>query len=216
MAERSEVKGFLQNVLGLCDPALVELLGERMTVVHAKKGDVLQKSGMPVREIGFLVSGVLRGYYTDAAGNEATDCFVIVPGSPAVSCLSLDKPSPIAFEALEKSMLYSIDIETVMELLKKSPEVLALENRLLRASLELHWEREMLLAQCSATERYQAFLKKFPGLIDRINHKMVASYLGITPVQLSRVRHSLKTDGNLHNPEENIASIIEPLFTAKL
>ena len=113
-------------------------------------------------------------------------------------------------------MLYSIDIETVMELLKKSPEVLALENRLLRASLELHWEREMLLAQCSAAERYLAFLKKFPGLIDKINHKLVASYLGITPVQLSRVRHSLKTDGNLHNPEENIASIIEPLFTEKL
>ena len=122
----------------------------------------------------------------------------------------------LAFEALEESVLYSVDIDTVMELLRKSHEVLMLENRLLRESLQLHWEREMLLAQCSAAERYQAFLKKFPGLIDRINHKMVASFLGITPVQLSRVRHSLKNDGNLHKPDENIASIIEPLFTVKL
>ena len=83
MAERSEVKGFLQNVLGLCDPALVELLGERMTVIHAKKGDVLQKRGMPVNEIYFLNSGLVRGYYTDANGNDATDCFVVVPGAPA-------------------------------------------------------------------------------------------------------------------------------------
>lgn len=216
MAESSEVKCFLQDVLGLCDPGLVELLGERMKVVHAKKGDVLQRSGMPVKEVGFLVSGIVRGYYTDANGNEATDCFVIVPGSPAVSCLSLDKPSPLAFEALEESVLYSIDIDTVMELLQKSHEVLMLENRLLRESLQLHWEREMLLAQCSATERYQAFLKKFPGLIDRVNHKLVASFLGITPVQLSRVRHSLKNDENLHEPDQNIAAIIEPLFTAKL
>lgn len=216
MADRSEVKVFLQDVLGLHDASVVALLEERMKVVHAKKGDVLQKIGMPVKEIAFLVSGVLRGYYTDAAGNEATDCFVVVPGSPAVSCLSFDKSSPIAFEALEKSVLYSIDMETVMELMVKSRDVLMLENRLLRESLQMHWEREMVLAQCTATERYQAFLKKFPGLIDRVNHKLVASFLGITPVQLSRVRHSLKTDGNLHNPEENIASIIEPLFTAKL
>ena len=216
MAERSEVKGFLQNVLGLRDPALVELLGERMTVIHAKKGDVLQKRGMPVNEIYFLNSGLVRGYYTDANGNDATDCFVVVPGAPAVSCLPLDKPSPIAFEALEESVLYAIDVETVMELLATSHEMLALENQLLRNALQLHWEREMILAQCSAAERYLAFLKKFPGLIDKINHKLVASYLGITPVQLSRVRHSLKTDGNLHNPEENIASIIEPLFTEKL
>lgn len=216
MADRSEVKVFLQDVLGLHDASVVALLEERMKVVHAKKGDVLQKIGMPVKEIAFLVSGVLRGYYTDAAGNEATDCFVVVPGSPAVSCLSFDKPSPIAFEALEKSVLYSIDMETVMELMVKSRDVLMLENRLLRESLQMHWEREMVLAQCTATERYQAFLKKFPGLIDRVNHKLVASFLGITPVQLSRVRHSLKTDRNLHNPEENIASIIEPLFTAKL
>ena len=37
MAESSEVKCFLQDVLGLCDPALVILLEERMKVVHAKK-----------------------------------------------------------------------------------------------------------------------------------------------------------------------------------
>ncbi len=216
MAKNVDVKSFLENVLGLSDPSLVGFLEGRMKLVRVKKGDVLQKIGMPVKEIGFLVSGIVRGYYTDANGNEATDCFVVVPGSPAVSCMALDKPSPLAFEALEESVLYSIDMETVMELLRKSPEVLALENRLLRESLKMHWEREMLLAQCSAAERYQAFLKKFPGLIDRINHKMVASFLGITPVQLSRVRHSLKNDGNLHEPDENIASIIEPLFTVKL
>lgn len=216
MAKNVDVKSFLKNVLGLSDPSLVGFLEGRMKLVRVQKGEVLQKIGMPVKEIGFLVQGLLRGYYIDANGNEATDCFVVVQGFPAVSCLELDKPSPIAFEALDESELYTIDIETVMDLLHQYPEALGLENRLLRESLKMHWEREMLLAQCSAAKRYQAFLKKFPGMIDMINHKYVASYLGITPVQLSRIRHSLKKDGNLQKPEENIAEIIEPLFTAKL
>ena len=77
-------------------------------------------------------------------------------------------------------------------------------NRYLVSALEYHWETKMLLYRCTAMERYRWFLSRYPGLIDSISNKHIASFLGMTPVTLSRLRRQLRSqaDGGEEAPGE--------------
>lgn len=186
-----EIEDFYRNVLFISDEDLIRNLvlhSKRLTV---EKGEILQNIGECVTSVNFLEEGLIRGFFLDRKGNEITDCFGIWPGTPAVSCLDLDMPSPICIEALENSALISVPISVLFKLLKNNPNVIAVYNRLLQISFQINWESKITLAQYSARERYLWFLEKYPGLIDRVTHKHIASFLGMTPVQLSRVRKTI-------------------------
>lgn len=190
-----DVQSFYTEVLHLSDSSLIQQLTAHSKVVFVKKGEIIQNIGDFGEKIFFLEQGLLRGFFFDANGREVTDCFGFIPGTPAVSCMDLDIPTPICLiciEALEDSVLISIPINVLSHALENNTNAISLYNRLLRMSLKLHWECKIMLAQYTATERYIWFLKSFPGLIDRVSHKYIASFLGITPVQLSRIRHALR------------------------
>jgi CRP-like cAMP-binding protein len=69
---------------------------------------------------------------------------------------------------------------------KQNPNLKSLFNRL--AVLQ---KRIIMLISASAVERYEHFLQTYPDIIQRVPQKMVASYLGITPEALSRVRKEI-------------------------
>lgn len=190
-----DVQSFYTEVLHLSDSSLIQQLTAHSKVVFVKKGEIIQNIGDFAEKIFFLEQGLLRGFFFDANGREVTDCFGFIRGTPAVSCMDLDIPTPICLiciEALEDSVLISIPVNVLSHTLENNTNAISLYNRLLRMSLKLHWECKIMLAQYTATERYVWFLKSFPGLIDRVSHKYIASFLGITPVQLSRIRHALR------------------------
>ncbi len=186
-----EIGDFYRNILYISDEDLVQKLIPHSKRFTVKKGEILQNIGECISSVSFLEEGLVRGFFLDRKGNEITDCFGIWPGTPAVSCLDLDMPSPICIETLETSTLISIPVSVLFELLKDNPNAIAVYNRLLQISLQVNWESKITLAQYSARERYLWFLEKYPGLIDRVTHKHIASFLGMTPVQLSRVRTGL-------------------------
>ena len=146
---------------------------------------------------GFLVlsSGVCGGYFRDDKGRDVTDCFCDLPGMPALPCTGFEKPSPICIEVLEDSEFVALPLQALLPHLTASIELMSIYNALLQESLKEHWENKIALGQYSAAERYQWFLKSYPGLIDRVPHRDVASFLGMTPVSLSRIRRELRDKG---------------------
>ena len=187
-----EIQNFYTETLKISNTQLVQTLAENSQIKFIKKGDMLQHSGSISMELYFLMRGLLRGFLLDAKGREVTDCFVYTHGTPVVSSIDLGEPSLICIEALEDSELISIPFSVVLPLVGSNLELITLYNRLLSNSLKMHWENKTVLAQCAAAERYQWFLKNYPVLIDRINHRYIASFLGMTPVSLSRVRKSVQ------------------------
>ena len=121
-----------------------------------------------------------------------TDCFIYAHGAPIVSSIDLGEPNLLGIEALEDSELIAIPFSVVLPLVYSNLELVTLYNRLLSNSLKMHWKNKTALMQFTAAERYQWFLENYPGLIERINHRYIASFLGITPVSLSRVRRLLR------------------------
>lgn len=164
---------------------------------YLKKGEHVIHIGETLKDVYFLERGISRGYILDINGKEITDCFSFECGSPAMPFgeMKLGEPATMAIEMLEDGKFFCLPIPTVIELLKKYSEAMKLYNILLLKALNEHWNLKRMLNQYTAIQRYQWFLEEYPGLIDRINNKYIASFLGMTPVTLSRLRRTLKEDG---------------------
>lgn len=163
-----------------------------------KKGEYLVRVGEVMNDICFMNKGILRGFFIDANGKEVTDCFAFQCGVPAMTFGRLEEnvPSPMNIEMLTDGSFFCIPISTVTELQKSYIDITLLYNRILISALDVHWKMQQILHQYSAPQRYQWFLKEYPGLIGQIRNKYVASFLGMTPITLSRLRRTFREEGN--------------------
>jgi CRP-like cAMP-binding protein len=99
-------------------------------------------------------------------------------------------PSDFSIQAIEDTVLLRLNKLQVEELYSKVPKFeryfrILLQNRLLATQ-----ERVAHHLSSSASEKYRQFLEKFPNIEKRVPLKHIASYLGITPTYLSRLRKS--------------------------
>ena len=79
-----------------------------------------------------------------------------------------------------------------MTLLENDVRTVHIYNSLLRNSLLEHWQIKTVLHKRTSMERYQWFLQAYPGLIDQVTHRYIASFLEMSPVTLSCLRAALK------------------------
>lgn len=198
------IRDFYTEVLHISDEELIEKLLAKTSIRHIPKGELLVREGERVKNIDFLWDGILRGFFVDANGKEITDCIGVQRGSPAVSWFREDAVSTINIEALEDSTVISIPLGEAMELVNQNVSLLYVYNRLLQFALEFHWELKAVIHQYSAQQKYLWFLSRYPGLITRVKKKYVASFLGMSPVTLSRVRKELLETGRLEGDADSI------------
>lgn len=185
-----------EKTLGLTDPDLIQELIDACTPLHLKAGDFLIREGDMPTVVPFLLKGIVRGFLFDVNGREITDCFAVQPGIPVMTSADLRVPSPFSMEAMVDSEFLTIPIVEIQRLLEKYSELQQLYNQLLIFSFSMHWEVKLTLCRNTAMQKYQWFLEKYPGLIDRISNKCIASFLGMTPVTLSKLRRVLREKEN--------------------
>ena len=189
-----------RNLFGLTDESLIQRLSAQGEVRLLKKGHVLYREGETPSRLTFLIQGLLRGYFLDANGKDITDCFAFEPGSPAVACISLGEPASVSIEALEDSQVLELPLTWVLELLEEYPQLYRTYSFFLLQALRRHWEVKAAMYQYTAMERYQWFLRTYPGLHRQVSGKHIASFLGMTQVTLSRLRRTLREAGQLQAP----------------
>lgn len=187
-----EIPQFYKSVLGVTDEALLQRLVGNSKLTFFEKGQHLLNADEVATELYFLVEGLFRGYFLDAKGREVTDCFGATPGTPALPCSDPFAPSNTTIEALEESVFVALPVYALYPYLETNLNLMRIYNEMLWASLKEHWENKMAMVQYTAMERYQWFLRRYPSVIDRVPHRHVASFLGITPVSLSRIRRELR------------------------
>lgn len=186
------VQEFLRNDFRLENEELIRLLAEDAKIEPVKRGCKLIESGeLPVYFM-VLVEGVYRGYLLDEDGVDVTDCLAFSRGDVVMGCNQIGQPSIINIEMVTNGEVLMIPMATVLALMEESAELWRLQNHFLQEGLMRHWNSKMLMLRCSAMERYQWFLEQYPGLINVVNNKHIASFLGMTPVTLSRLRRQLR------------------------
>lgn len=126
-------------------------------------------------------SGLIRSYSIDSKGKE--HIFMFGPENWLVtdSC-ELDTPCELFIDVLEDAVLLEIDKEKALQNANLIPVMRRLNTLQTRI---------IMLMSSNAIERYEHFVKTYPNIIQRVPQRMVASYLGITPEALSRVRKEL-------------------------
>lgn len=157
-----------------------------------RKKHFLLQEGAVCRYITFVVKGCLRWYSIDTKGEEHVMQFAIEDWwiSDLQSYLS-GEPSMYNIDALDDSEVLLLDKNSRDSLLIALPKLERFFRLLLERSYVAAQQRLACSLSVSAEERYLAFLKAFPALPQRVPQNQIASYLGIAPESLSRIRKHL-------------------------
>jgi CRP-like cAMP-binding protein len=105
--------------------------------------------------------------------------------------MASETPSYFSIQALEDTRIVAINYQKWRELFHETPEWQTFRLALLEKGFAKKEKREREFLLLDAAERYQSFLQEYPGLEGRIQQHLIASYLGITPVALSRIRSKI-------------------------
>ncbi len=175
------------------DESLKEAI-EKCKSLKAGKGNFLLRQGEVCRHSLYVENGLLRYYSIDDKGKEhilqfAPETWFVTDRESAY----FHQPSNYFIQALEDSSVILLDENFITELAQKNKSFLEFNNRLLHNHIRHLQNRINQLLSATAEERYLDFIKIYPDLLLRVPQSMVASYLGITPESLSRIRKDLAT-----------------------
>lgn len=142
----------------------------------------------------FLIEGVVRGYYLDRDGNDVTHVFIFEDQLHRPGFLTAEKQHVCDFEALEACVALQADGESLAAVTRNTPAMMLRYVHELELALLRKIGRETSLVTQSATERYLDLLRRHPGIERRVNQTHIASYLGINPASLSRIRRVIREE----------------------
>ncbi len=157
-----------------------------------RKRQYLLQEGDVCRYTSFVEKGMLRTFTVDEKGNEPILQFSMEGWWIAdLYSFLTEEPSPYNIEALEECELLLITKENWEILLEKVPAFERYFRILIQNNLIATQRRLMSSLSESAEEKYTKLINNFPGCIQRVPQHMIASYLGITPETLSRIRSQM-------------------------
>lgn len=173
-------------------PNELEACYEICSSSQVKKGDFITKADEAFEQEILVLKGVIRGFYLTYEGEEFnaafyTDQSIVSPWFTRTH----QGISLINLQAMEDTEVAFMHQKTFENARYSHPGLREYGYRVVEADLLQRAQREILMATKSARERYLAFQEQFPGLENRISQYHIASYLGITPISLSRIRAEL-------------------------
>ena len=150
------------------------------------------KLGQVPTKLYMLVGGSIRCYISTEKGKEFNKAFYF-PNSfvGSLTALLRQTPSQFIFETLSDSKVYAVDYEKLMLLCKTKEDLRSLYTSVLELLYTKYEARLVDQISLNATERYKKLLKQRPNIDQLVSQYHIASYLGITPVQLSRIRKKI-------------------------
>ncbi len=170
----------------------VPVCTELFTVWQVSKGEYLMRHGEFSDSLYFVEKGLLRMYTIDRNGREHIVQFA--PEGWMVSdrgSLYFGEETIFNIDAIEDSVVLVMRSDFFTELTLHYPQAVSANELLLQKHIRQLQHRITLLLGATAEERYLDFIKTYPQLLQRAPQWMLASYLGVAPESLSRVRREL-------------------------
>jgi CRP-like cAMP-binding protein len=165
-----------------------QLFIQLVEVISVKRNDLVLSIGQICKYEYFVLSGCIRSYYLDKNVNDTTTMFAI-EGYWTGDLYSFHKgtSSEYGLEVMEDAQLIRISKSKLEEIYKCIPKFeryfrILLQNRVIAI------DDQLANVAMGANQAYQHFLNRFPKMEQRVPLKHIASYLGITPTYLSRIR----------------------------
>ncbi len=181
----------LQSKANVSEDAIDKLIPQLQTKTVAK-GQIILSPGEVCQHSFFVESGLLRSFTIDSLGREhilqfAPETWIISDRSSVF----FHEPSELFIDAVEDTNFILLDAQFICNASEISQDF-AIYNELALQNHIRHLQKRInLLLSASAEQRYLNFIELYSDLTLRVPQWMIASYLGITPESLSRVRKNL-------------------------
>jgi CRP-like cAMP-binding protein len=157
-----------------------------------RQGEALQRAGEVAKYAAFVARGCLRSYVIDSKGKEHVVQFAPETWWLADNVsLSTRSPSQYFFDAIEDSDVLLIDPTSHEALVERIPAYATAFRRGLQRHSAAKDQRIVNTLSSTAEERYVDFLATYPSIAGRVPQWMLASYLGVSPETISRIRKKL-------------------------
>lgn len=186
---------FIEYILrfGHLNKQQIDLIKSKATETELHKDNHYWEAGKTVKQIGFLTDGVLRVYYYNNQGEEITRYFIdenhLILSGNTVDELYTPSEYLSAVTDCKLVVFSKPDWKEIAE------TIIGWDHILQKIVSKYHSEkmaRRSELVSQDGTERYLDFIQKFPTLVNRVPLSYIASYLGITPSSLSRIRKNIR------------------------
>ncbi len=169
-----------------------ELFLSYLTIKKIRKRQYLVQEGEQSKYSAFVLSGCLRSYFIDANGFEHILQFAIEDWWIAdMMSITTQKPGNLAIDALEDSEVMLLSRENQLKLFDECPKFERYFRIITENGMVSFQRRVLENISLPAAERYKNFAKRYPVMVQRLPQTQVASYLGITPEFLSKIRHQM-------------------------
>lgn len=182
----SEMIKYLSKYVAVTEELKKAIL-ESAFIKSFKKGTILLHEGCISNECYFILKGCIRSYYIKN-GEEKTTEFYIEEQVVSPSCYGKSVPSEHYLECIEDTVASVGTPELETEMFQKYPGLESLSRVMADVIMANYQETFAEFKMNTPEERYLHLLKSRPALIQRIPQYQIASYLGIKPESLSRIR----------------------------
>jgi len=184
----NELKAYLRKLIHFTENEM-EIFTSLFSEIQLKKNDYFAKEGELSSNLAFVTNGVMRAFFRNKSGYEYNKTF-FTPSNfvAAYSSITTKQKNLINIQCLTDCTLFVADFRQIISHYKDYPNIESLARIMAEYKFAIKEKREIELVTLEAIERYEIFKKEHPNLENIINQYHIASYLGITPTQLSRIR----------------------------
>ena len=150
---------------------------------------ILLEEGKVADRLFFIHKGALRLFFNNEGQDITFQFFFEGDFVASFDSLYKRKPSLFSLESIEQTEVFAIKREDFYSLMEQTPLLKReYEEKLIE---RFHVYQQLFLSRIKNTpqQRYEELLREYPGIIQRVPQHYIASYLGITPVSLSRIRN---------------------------
>lgn len=160
----------------------------KVNIYH--KNELISPINSVHRNVYYIEKGIIRVYYINSKGEEITHWLSLENEVVSVLSSMFDKSiSPYGIQALEDTTKVRVlPVEKFIEQKETQPEVASIFEKMLISSAIQIANRLVAIQTQTAKERYNDLVKEKPEIFQRVNLGHLASYLGMTPQSLSRIR----------------------------
>ena len=182
-----DIKNIINNIYSLPEDSIQSLLTNVTKMIYPK-GSHLIEAGVVESDIFFVAQGIVRAYIPMEGRN--ITFWIGTEGATVVSLKSYvnNEPGYETVECMENTIIYILKRSVLESLFLQDINIANWGRKFAETEFLQTEERFIPLLFTTAAERYEELLKKQPHLFLRIPLECLASYLGITPVSLSRIR----------------------------
>ncbi|MCU6712074.1 Crp/Fnr family transcriptional regulator [Paenibacillus sp. J5C_2022] len=191
---KQELVRYMQRYASMSEEEAQVIVAD-IQVEEFKQGSVLLQQGEVPTHCYFVLKGCVRQYSIDEGGREVTSNFYTEEQAIAIfNHHKDDKASPYTFICVEDSILVVGEMEEEKAMYDKHKPLEGITRTIMEENMGKSQEEWAAFIASSPEERFRYMLHKRPGLIDRVPQHQLASYLGMTPESLSRIKKRVRDE----------------------